>query len=392
MSTDPPFRVVDRPLSVYRRKRFLVPFLSATAVALVGVITLFAGGVVALPFDRVVVIRGKMASKSDFFTDPEVQRILMGYGLQVTVDKAGSRDIANGDLDPYDFVFPSGQPAADLIKDRRTREHRHTKVFKPFFSPVVLATYREYAEALRANGIATPQGPLYYDMPMPAFTAQLGRFAPWRELDPSLRNDNQVTAQTSDVCSSNSAGTYLGMVAFAENGNRIPQDEESARALARKVKPLLTIQGMPGDDMARSYLAPNGQTLAPIAVIYEHQFLAHQIRVKRQTGRVDDRRVLLYPAAQLQAVPELIGLDEAGDRLGELMTTDPDLRARALELGFRVFEGDDPATAGEFSRFLTGAGIPVPTSGIGNTETFLPPLPLLELMINEVGQCPVPTP
>ncbi|RLK55322.1 hypothetical protein [Actinokineospora cianjurensis] len=398
---EPEFTVVEPPRSIFRRKRFLGVFLPAGVVAVVGAIALFAGGVMALPLRDVVVVSGRLASKSEFFADAKVRRILMAHGIQVSLDRAGSRDIAVNSTDGYDFVFPSGQPAALLIKQRLAQSgHRPAKTYKPFFSPIVLATYREYADVLAkptAEPVATvqkaaPQNtpPLYYDMPMDRFIGVIEKGTTWDRLaapDRRLDNSNRVLAQTSDLCSSNSSATYLGLVAFVANGNVIPQTEADAVALARKIKPLLTAQGLPGDDLSRSYLAPDGQGLAPIAVIYEHQFLAHQLRALGQTGKVDDRRVLLYPAAQLQTVPEFLALTPEGERLGELITTDPDLRRRALELGFRVFEADDTLTTGQFAEFLTERGLPVPSSGIGDTETFLPSLPLLEKMITEIGEC-----
>ncbi|WP_026425149.1 hypothetical protein [Actinokineospora inagensis] len=393
---EPDLTVVVPPRSIFRRKRFRWTFGPSAAVALVGVLLLFANGLVGLPFRDVVVVSGRLASKADYFQDPQVQRILMAHGLQVSIDQAGSRDIANNDVSDYDFVFPSGQPAALLIRRRWEEQHHHpAKVFKPFFSPIVLGTYREYADALAAEGVASPQagaGPhrLYYDMPMERFVGLIQANKTWSQLTrgPHLDNGNRVLAQSSDTCSSNSAGTYLGLVAFVVNHNVIPQTEADAVRLANEIKPLLTAQGLPGDDMARSYFAADGKSLAPVAVIYEHQYLAYQLRKMAETGRPDESRVLLYPAAQFQTVPEFIALTPNGERLGQLIATDPDLRQRALELGFRVFEDDTTLNTGQVSSFLTGRGMPVPSSGVGDTETFLPALPLLEKMITTVGDCP----
>ncbi|PPK69199.1 hypothetical protein V5P93_001578 [Actinokineospora auranticolor] len=393
VATEPDFTIVTPPRSAFRRKRFLGPFVPAAIIGLVGLIVLWAGGMVTLPFREVVVVTGRTASKGEFFADAEVKRILMSEGIQVDFDRAGSREIVTGAIDDLDFVFPSGQPAALQLRQRWDATHAPAKVFKPFFSPIVLATYRDYAEALVGAGVGAPQPstgePLYFNLPMKPFIDKI-RTDTWEKLDPDLRNGNRVLAQTSDICSSNSAATYLGLVAFVENGNTIPQTEAEAVDLANRIKPLLTAQGLPGDDMSRSYLAPDGQGLAPIAVIYEHQYLAHQVRVRAQTGSLDTRRVLLYPAAQVQAVPEFIALTPAGERVGRLITEDPRLRRRALELGFRVFESDDTLTTGQFTTFLNQQGVPVPSSGVGDTETFLPALPLLEKMITTVGECPPP--
>lgn len=385
---EPGLTILDPPRSSFRRKRFLLSFVPSAAVALIGVIALYASGTMALPFTRIALLEGKLASKAEFFEDAQVRRILMANGIQVHLTKAGSRDIASNDIDSYDFVFPSGQPAALLIREQRQREHKYATVHKPFFSPIVLATYRDYATVLAKHAHATSQGEgdLYYNLPMEDFVAQMrGDGKTWHDL--GLENSNRVLAQTSNVCSSNSAATYLGLVAFVENGNRIPTSDEEALALAHKIKPMLVGQGLPGDDMAKMYLAPEGRGLAPVAVIYEHQYLAHQIRAKEQTGSVDANRVLLYPEAQVQTVPEFIALTPAGDRLGELISSDPALRQRALELGFRVFDPDGSLSSGQLSAFLDKRGIPMPVTGAGDTETFLPALPLLEKMIAEVGDC-----
>ncbi|MBP2334663.1 hypothetical protein JOF41_000841 [Saccharothrix coeruleofusca] len=385
---EPALTVLAPPRPVLRRKRYLLPFGISAAVALVGAIALFVSGTVALPFKQVLVITGKLASKSEFFTDDVVRRLLMAQGVQVHITRAGSRSIATNDIDSYDFVFPSGQPAALLIRNQRQRESKYAKVHKPFFSPIVLATYRDYAEALQAVEQGEPDKSLYYNLPMTSLVEHIKEGQTWNELSHGLNNGNRVLAQTSDICSANSAATYLGLIAFVENGNQIPQDEESALALADRIKPLLTSQGLPGDDMSKQYLAPEGKGLAPVAVIYEHQYLAHQIRLKQQTGEIDRNRVLLYPEAQVQTVPELIALTPAGDRLGEMITNHPGLRKRALELGFRVFEPDGSLSQGQLTGFLKALGIDVPSTGVGDTETFLPSLPLLEKMIERVGDCP----
>ena len=384
---EPSFTILNPPKSVFRRKRFLLSFIPSATVALVGVIALLASGTVALPFDRILLIEGKVASKSEFFTDDVVRRILMANGIQVHITRAGSRSIALDDLD-YDFVFPSGQPSALLIRNQRRQEHKYAKVYKPFFSPIVLATYRTYAKALRATPqYGTEDDALYFNLSMNDFLKRMEGRETWQAIGVE-GNSNRVLAQTSDICSSNSAATYLGLIAFQANDNQIPQSEVAALALADTIKPWLTSQGLPGDDPAQQYLAPEGRGLAPVAVIYEHQYLAYQVRLKRQTGSVDNDRVLLYPEAQVQTVPEFIALTPAGDRLGELITNNPELRQRALELGFRVFEPDGTLSEGRLAGFLHERGIHVPQSGVGDTETFLPALPLLEKMIARVGDCP----
>ncbi|WP_433270567.1 hypothetical protein ACQPZF_10140 [Actinosynnema sp. CS-041913] len=393
MIQEPGFTVVDPPRSIFRRKRFLLPFGIAAATALAGVFALFASGTVALPAQEILVVRGMLASKRDFFQDDEVRRILMANRIQVQVTPVGSRDIVHrDDLDTFDFVFPSGQSMAELVY--RRREGKPTNPYKPFFTPIVLATYRDYAEALEGAEVVTEQDGgdgLYYHLSVPKLIEVVRAGTFWSQLERKdntrLGNNNRVIAQTPDPCRTYSGSTYLGMVAFAHNGNQIPADEETALRLAREIKPLFAIEGQYGEELAPKYHAPEGRTFAPVVVIYEHQYLAHQFGELDRTGRPDRERVLLYPDAQHETVPELLAFTPAGSRVGELVTKNPDLRRRALELGFRVFGSGGSFDDSELSAHLKRRGLPTPTSGLGDTEAWLPPRHLFDKMIVEVGGC-----
>ncbi|QQM47050.1 hypothetical protein JEQ17_32435 [Streptomyces liliifuscus] len=349
-----------------------------------------------MPLDRVVTIEAKMASKRDFFEDPEVQRILMERGFRVHITSMGSRGIATQDVAGYDVVFPSGQPAADLITDKRAAAGRPALTYRPFVSPIVLGTYREYAETLRDVKIASPQpgqgaDPLYYTLDMAKFLRLAEDGTRWDDLDVERRrvqNGNKILAQTSDICESNSGGTYLGLVSFVWHKNEAPSTEKQADQYASAIKKLLIAQGLPGSERAETYLSVDGKSIAPISVIYEHQFLAHQIRYEATHGKPDNERVLLYPSTRFVTEPQLVALTDDGERLGELVLKDPELQQRAMELGFRVRDATSDSTSEQLAAFLKDRGIQVPVTSADDTKAVLPSLPLLERMIKAVGDCP----
>ena len=401
-ATAEPRLTVTRP----PRRRLRRALALALPVPVIGLVLLVASGNLLLPLRPVVTIEAKMASKRDFFQDPEVERLLMKHGFRVHITNMGSREIAKQDYEGYDVVFPSGQPAADLISRERARANRPVLLYRPFVSPIVLATYRDYAEVLRAEGVAerlpVPGGrPMYYTLDMRKFL-DLARGKRkgvqrdpedgyrWNEIDRKryVRNGNKILAQTSDICEANSAGTYLGLVAFVEHGNDAPDSAAEAERLARKIKPLLVEQGLPSSERAETYLSPDGPSIAPISVIYEHQFLAHQIRHEAEKGTTDDERVLLYPSTRFVTEPQLVALTGDGARLGELVSEDPELQHRAMELGFRARNAGSDASGDALTRFLTERQIPVPTTSSDDTRAVLPSLPLLEQMIETVGDCP----
>jgi hypothetical protein len=394
---EPELTVRPRPAAKHGRGS-LFAFVASLIVAVLGVIALIPSGNLLLPFIPTITIEGKTGSKGDYFLDPEVQRLLLGHHIRVHITETGSRDVAVHDISGYDFVFPSGQPSARLILNDLDQSvpPKHAGLFRPFTSPIVLATYREYAETLRAKGIATPQdpsdpNPLYYRLDMPRFLHAVGvPGVTWNSLGiqkTGVANGNQVVAQTSNICSSNSAGTYMGLVAYVENNNQIPLTLDDARAVANRIKPQVTAQGLAGVDLFRGYITPEGEGVAPIVVVYEHQFLAYQLSQQARTGSVDHERVLLYPSTNFLSEPQYIGLDAAGDQLGQLVTTDPALRQRMVELGYRALPPTPTAPQSLLNDYLASQHLPVPSSDNDYTQARLPDLNLFEEMVKTTGGC-----
>ncbi|MFI5914611.1 hypothetical protein [Dactylosporangium sp. NPDC051541] len=382
------------PAGFWLRPRFLWSFVPFVLVFAVGLGVLARDGDVLLPFERLAVVEGKIASKADFFEDAEVQRILLRHHLRVHFTQGGSRDLANTPLDGFDFVFPSGQPAGDLVLSRLKDQGRSTTVYKPFTSPIVLGSYREYAEALRAAGLATPLDgdadgePLYYRLQLDGFLAAIESRKRWSELaGGKVASSNRITAWSPDICRSNSAGTYMALVAFVRNKNDVPQSEAEAERLANEIKPLVGVFGLPQSDLFNSYVTPEGKG-QPIVVVYEHQFLAYQAQYHARTQTLDRDRVLLYPSVNFRTDPVYIPLSPVGERLGRLITTDPELRRRAVALGFRTLTPDAEPAGPEFADYLRGQSIPVPAflTDVGTTAQ-LPRLDLLEKMIGITGNC-----
>ncbi|MEV0535081.1 hypothetical protein [Kitasatospora sp. NPDC050463] len=385
---EPPLGIAGkRPFFLARRR-----FRRIAALPL-AVLVLATGGLALtgnLPFPGVPVVelKGRVASKADLFTDPEVQRILMRHRIKVTVDVAGSRQVAEGDLGSYDFVFPSGQAAADTIKYRREEAHAYAKIKLPFTSPLVIATYRAYAEALVGRGAATPQGTpsadtLYYDLDLAKFLDLARTNTTWNDLglNPGRINSNVVTAYTSPYCDSNSAETYISQVAFTQNGDRAP-DETSADAVGEAIKPLLEAQGRPASDRFDSFVS--GEDSVPTPVIYEHQYLAYQLRHQAAKGRPDTTRVLLYPDSAFLTKPRIIALKPRADQLADLIDSDPELRRRATELGFHA--GPDLHGQDLLRTFLGDQHLPVPAT-VNRTRALLPSPEVLETILQTVAGC-----
>jgi hypothetical protein len=89
--------------------------------------------------------------------------------------------------------------------------------------------------------------------------------------------------------------------------------------------------------------------------------------------------VLLYPKARHTTEPWLIAYTPAGEKIGELLERDDDLRKRALELGFRV-SGDR-----SLNDELQDRGMATPQ--LNETESFMPKSTDLAKLIGAVYGC-----
>jgi hypothetical protein len=196
-------------------------------------------------------------------------------------------------------------------------------VYRPFTSPIVLATYREYAETLTDNGIATPQatdgeGPLYYRLDLRAFSPLVDDPSKtWNSIGiqkHGISNGNGVLAHSPNICSSNSSGTYMGLVAFVQNGNQVPHDVAEAQRLANQIKPLVTAQGLPRPTCSGPTSPRTGRARHRSSWCTSTSSSPTRWSRWRRSKKLDDRRVLLYPSTNFLTQPEFIALNPDGDR------------------------------------------------------------------------------
>jgi hypothetical protein len=323
---------------------------------------------------KLTTVRGVIGSeKQPFFSDPEVLKIFRDHGLNVTVDTAGSRQIATTiDLTNYDFAFPAGVPAADKIK----RDRKITTSYVPFYTPMAIASFKPIAGLLVSAGVAKDQGG-YYTIDMQAYMRLVAQNARWS----SLPNNTTYPASTSilitstDIRTSNSAAMYLAIASYVANGNNIVQDPTQGAAVLPQVEPLFLRQGYTSSSSEgpfEDYLTI-GVGKTPMVMIYEAQFVA---RAAANDGSISKDMVLMYPNPTVYSKHTLVPLDEAGDRVGRLLTTDPDLQRLAIKYGFRT---NDTAA---FNKFVTAHKVVLPQTLYNVIEP--PTYDTLESMISTI--------
>ncbi|MEZ4518064.1 MAG: hypothetical protein R3C44_15005 [Chloroflexota bacterium] len=130
------------------------------------------------------------SEKIPFFSDERVQEAFRRNGLDVQVQKAGSREIATSyDLSEYDFAFPAGVPAAEKLQ----RENGISKSYNVFFTPMAIASWRTIGDVLVDNGIATDEGG-YYIVDMDALLQLMSEEKRWEDLLIMMHSQSAVAS------------------------------------------------------------------------------------------------------------------------------------------------------------------------------------------------------
>jgi hypothetical protein len=312
-------------------KRLIGPILLAVLVIGVGA-AIFLSAREQLNLRQVVTVSGLIGSEKEaFFQDPKVIAALRKNGIEVKFEKAGSRTIATTpDLSAYDFVFPSGVPAATRLR----QDHPAAKAYDVFFTPMAIATWKPIAAILEANGLARDQGG-YATFEMAAYLQAVADEKRWSDLQ---RNDaynvnKSILISSTDVRQSNSAAMYLALASYVANGDNVLQNDAEIQKALPLVSALFLKQGfteysssVPFED----YLSM-GMGKAPMVMVYEAQYIAQAAL----TNGIRSDMLLMYPEPTIYSKHILIALTPAGQKLGEALMTDPELQRLAVENGFR---------------------------------------------------------
>ncbi|MEU4522139.1 hypothetical protein AB0F52_25895 [Amycolatopsis sp. NPDC024027] len=315
------------------KRRVSIGLAVVLVLAVVGVIIWGRGGDSAA--GSTTTVRGVIGSeKQAFFTDQRVVGAFARHGLKVEVDTAGSRQIATTvDLGKYAFAFPSSSPAAQKIQ----RDRKVTTVYTPFQSPMAVASFEPIVSLLRAGGVVH-KGAGDYDVLDIAKYLDLAKAGTrWDQLPgntayPARKN---VLVTTTDPRESNSAAMYLSIVSFVANGNAVVSTPDQEAKVLPSVAKLFLVQGYTQNSTEgpfEDYLSA-GMGKTPLALIYESQFVG---RVLSGDGSIRPDMRMLYTAPTVYSKHTLVPLTGDGDKVGQLLATDPELGKLAATFGFRT--------------------------------------------------------
>ncbi|MEO3870911.1 hypothetical protein ABGB18_19035 [Nonomuraea sp. B12E4] len=284
---------------------------------------------------QMTLVRGVIGSeKKPFFDDSRVKAAFAEHGLRVEVDTAGSRQIVTDvDLNRYAFAFPSSVPAAEQIKSDRGA----TTTYSPFYSPMAVATFEPIAALLTKAGLLSDSGKGYQTLDIKKYLDIVAKGTRWDQLpdNSDYQARKRVLLTTTDIRTSNSAAMYLAAIGYVANGDDVPTSDAQIAKIAPMLAPAVLDQGFAESSSEGSfedYLAL-GAGKTPMLVVYEAQYLAH---VFAGDGAIKPDMRLVYPSPTVLSKHTLVPLKGAGDRVGELLTKDPELQALAAAYGFRT--------------------------------------------------------
>lgn len=363
-------------VTALRQPRVLAVAAAVVVVVVVLVVAFgFRGGDSGspAPAPALITAHGVVGSeKMGFFTDPRVVDALARKGIRLEVDPAGSRQIATSvKLDGDDFAFPSSSLAAERIQ----RERGITAKYTPFSSPMVVASFRPIVDLLARAGIARPGTVPAFDMRRYLDLTQQG--TQWDQLEANTAYPvrKNVLISTTDPRTSNSAAMYLAVAAYVANDDAIVQGPAAENFVLSKVSRLFTKQGYTENSSAGpfgEYLTA-GMGPTPVVWGYESQFVEAAV-----AGKLPADAVMLYPSPTVLSRHTLVPLTATGDRVGQLLSTDPELQRLAAEHGFRTA---DPS---QFTAVTAEHHIPVAPDVVDVVDT--PTYDTLEHLLDGVAR------
>lgn len=281
-------------------------------------------------------VRGVIGSeKAEFFTDPQVVKALAAKGFTVGTETSGSWDMEELPLDGYDFAFPSSKAPADGLRAKAAdRTKATTAPLRPFYSPLVVVAHSAAARVLAGNGLATlgPRG-TSGTLRMDAYLTAARADRTWQQLKGSAGHSElsgTLFITSTDPVASNSGALYLAAASYVADGGRVAGDKAAVTRTAPLLRKLVQVQGaqQSGSDAPfRDFISGVGN---PLVLVYESQVAAQLL-----AGLLMGDLVVLYPDTTVNSDHTLVPLTDNGRALGELLSTDPELRRLAVRHGFR---------------------------------------------------------
>lgn len=289
------------------------------------------------------------SEKEKFLSDAELARVLAAEGITITVQKAGSREIATrSDLKSFDVAYPAGAHAAVKIAQNTGSK----RTYATFYTPMAVASWKQLIPVLESSGLISRKDGVFYISDMGKLVDMMQKGTRWKDLpgNTAYSVGKSVLVSSTDVRKSNSGGMYLALAAYLANGNNVVDNEADADKVAAGMVGLFSRQGFQESSSAGPFedYTAMGIGKAPLVMIYEQQFLEYILSHPHPNPEM----VLLYPMPTILSKHTLVALSDNGARFAQVMTSNPKVTSIAQRYGFRTQDSSELFAAVEAKKFV----------------------------------------
>jgi hypothetical protein len=271
------------------------------------------------------------SAKFSFMKDSKLTEILAKEGLEVVLSKTGATSADILRAKDFDAVWPAGANAATDF----SVAWKSTNTYPVFSTPLALASWKQLLPVLTSNGLAKKTGDVSGEFYLEKALPLMLEGKRWNQLKNNDVFDinKGFLVNTPDVRKSSTGGLYIAALAYIQNGHDVPANVAAGEQLADKLSSLITRQGFQEGTLAGPFEDYVGQGMgkAPLVLVYESQF----VEAKRD-GKLRDTHVLLYPRPGMVLKHVLVARTDAGKKLGEILSTNPEAQKIAAQYGFRT--------------------------------------------------------
>jgi hypothetical protein len=278
------------------------------------------------------------SEKEKFLSDPALAKVLDDEGISITVQKAGSREIATRpDLKSFDVAYPAGAHAAVKIAQNTGSK----RVFTSFYTPMAVASWKQLIPVLEQSGVVTGKDGGFFIIDIAKLVEMMRKGTRWKDLpgNTAYAVGKSVLLSSTDVRKSNSGGMYLALAAYIANGNNVVDNEADADKIGDSMVGLFSRQGFQESSSAGPFedYTAMGIGKAPLVMVYEQQFLEYML----SRSNVNPDMVLLYPAPTILSKHTLVALTDNGARFAQVMTSNAKINSIAQRYGFRTQDSSE---------------------------------------------------
>jgi hypothetical protein len=289
------------------------------------------------------------SEKEKFLTDPDLAKVLAAEGIAISVQKAGSREIATRpDLKSFDVAYPAGAHAAVKIAEITGSK----RTYPSFYTPMAVASWKSLIPVLEASGLVSRKDGVLYIGDMAKLVDIMQKGTRWKDLpgNTAYAVGKSVLISSTDVRKSNSGGMYLALASYLANGNNVVDNDADADKVAGRMVGLFSRQGFQESSSAGPFedYTAMGIGKAPLVMIYEQQFLEYVL----SHSDPNPDMVLLYPVPTILSKHTLVALSDNGARFAQVMISNPRVTSIAHRYGFRTQDSAELFAAVEAKKLV----------------------------------------